>query len=519
MQNTNDKLITLGELNTEKYLSSDVAVKKCEELRDSNKKIVLAYGHFDFFHIGHMRFLELAKQEGDILIVCISPDKDLGSEFDETARLQAISIVPSVDYVMVNLFGDIEQLLKNVSPSIYVKGNEFNLLKDPVRMKAFEIEKNACKKANVELVCVDYQGESSTDQINTFLSSFTDELQQYLTMFKQRNDLSQLKQVITNCEPLKVAVIGDTILDEYRYCQPLGTSSKDSILTVQHESSDVFAGGILAIANHVANFSNHVDLFTSVGQNTEEQTFINSQLSDKITKHFIPSNSNETLRKIKYIDQYSLQKIFGVYVMNAVNNNDEDDALYQQLKDTLNRYDVVIVADFGHGTISPKCRELISNESKFLALNTQANAGNKRIHTISRYKSANFISISESELRLDVRDFDADIRPICLESSKRMNTDYLVVTRGHKGSSIIEKSGKFFTIPAFKSNVVDRIGSGDAFLSITSLLASMNVSSEVMGVIGNAVGALAVGIVGNKDSVGRDDLMAYLDSLMNSSKA
>ena len=206
-KNTNDKLITL-ELNTEKYLSSDVAVKKCEELRDSNKKIVLAYGHFDFFHIGHMRFLELAKQEGDILIVCISPDKDLGSEFDETARLQSISIVPSVDYVMVNLFGDIEQLLKNVSPSIYVKGNEFNLLKDPVRINAFEIERNACKKANVELVCVDYQGESSTDQINTFLSSFTDELQQYLTMFKQRNDLSQLKQVITNCETLKVAVIG-----------------------------------------------------------------------------------------------------------------------------------------------------------------------------------------------------------------------------------------------------------------------------------------------------------------------
>ena len=69
-------------------------------------------------------------------------------------------------------------------------------------------------------------------------------------------------------------------------------------------------------------------------------------------------------------------------------------------------------------------------------------------------------------------------------------------------------------IPAFASNVVDRIGAGDAFLSITSLCAAQDAPLEVLGFIGNVVGAQAVATVGNKASIERIPLSRHIEHLL-----
>ena len=85
---------------------------------------------------------------------------------------------------------------------------------------------------------------------------------------------------------LNVLVIGDTILDEYRYCDVIGKSSKDPALAVKYQSHDLFAGGVLAVANHVANFANKVRLVTVLGDHDSHEKFIRSQLHPdcRITK-------------------------------------------------------------------------------------------------------------------------------------------------------------------------------------------------------------------------------------------
>jgi hypothetical protein len=59
---------------------------------------------------------------------------------------------------------------------------------------------------------------------------------------------------------LKVLVIGETILDDYVYCEAMGKSSKEPILALQYRSEEKHAGGSLAIANHLAEFCGTVDL-------------------------------------------------------------------------------------------------------------------------------------------------------------------------------------------------------------------------------------------------------------------
>ena len=65
---------------------------------------------------------------------------------------------------------------------------------------------------------------------------------------------------LANGRSLRVLVVGEAIVDEYRYCETLGKSGKEPILATRYLHSETFAGGILAVANHVAAICDRVSL-------------------------------------------------------------------------------------------------------------------------------------------------------------------------------------------------------------------------------------------------------------------
>ena len=90
----------------------------------------------------------------------------------------------------------------------------------------------------------------------------------------------------------------------------------------------------------------------------------------------------------------------------------------------------------------------------------------------------------------------------------------ITVTRGHHGSTTWNRGGVMATIPILSRQVIDTIGAGDAYLSITAPCVAAGFSPELVGFIGNAVGALAVRIVGNKTSVAPEGLFEFIHVLM-----
>lgn len=60
-----------------KVLSVEQAIEKSKELREQGKRIVLAGGCFDILHIGHIRFLEKAKEQGDVLFLLLEADETI----------------------------------------------------------------------------------------------------------------------------------------------------------------------------------------------------------------------------------------------------------------------------------------------------------------------------------------------------------------------------------------------------------------------------------------------------------
>jgi len=90
----------------------------------------------------------------------------------------------------------------------------------------------------------------------------------------------------------------------------------------------------------------------------------------------------------------------------------------------------------------------------------------------------------------------------------------VVITGGHRGSFAYSKEEGLIKIPVFSEDIVDRIGAGDAYFSITSPCVAKGYPMELVGFIGNAVGALAVKIIGNKKSIEPEALYKFVNTLL-----
>jgi bifunctional ADP-heptose synthase (sugar kinase/adenylyltransferase) len=375
---------------------------------------------------------------GDMLVVTVTPDLfvDKGPyrpAFPENLRAEAVASLKTVDYVAVNTWETAEETLQLLKPDIYVKGSEFKNVEDDKTGK-IQREKDVADRIGTRVAFTNDIVFSSSHLINRHLSNLPREIDEYMGLFRARHSLSEIQDLLARTADLNVLVIGDTILDEYVYCDPLGKSTKDPVLTVKYQSRDLFAGGVLAVANHVANFAGKVTLATVIGEKDSHLDFIRSQLRKNITLRFEVQDGGPTLIKRRYVDGYSFNKMFEVYVMDDSGLNEaKESAMCRWLEENLKDFDLVIASDFGHGAISESMVSLLSRKAPYLAVNTQSNSGNRGFHTITRYPRADYVCIADHEIRLEMRNKNGPVEPMMAELSKKMGTRQFVVTRGRMG--------------------------------------------------------------------------------------
>ena len=107
------------------------------------QKIVFANGCFDTLHVGHIRYLEGARREGDILVVGINDDSSVGGVkgrgrpvLDESARALLVAALRSVDYVVLFSEPTVEALLEELRPDVHAKGTDYSAETVPERATA-----------------------------------------------------------------------------------------------------------------------------------------------------------------------------------------------------------------------------------------------------------------------------------------------------------------------------------------------------------------------------------------------
>jgi rfaE bifunctional protein nucleotidyltransferase chain/domain len=491
-------------------------------LKKGGKKIVHCHGVFDLLHPGHLKHFEAAKKFGDVLIVTITDDKHVNKGpgrpiFNETLRAETLAAIQLIDYVAINYNQLAISALEIIQPDFYVKGQEYKNAADDITGGIID-EKNKVEQYGGKLAFTEEIQFSSTKLINRNIDFASDELKSYLELIRQKTSFEKLKSDFDTIAQMKVLVIGDIILDEYTFVDPLGKASKSATITAKKYNSEMYAGGVLAVANHIANFTKKVKLISTYGNNfgKDHLNFIKSKLNPNIEFQGILTEDRPTVLKRRYVDKTFKNKLFElIEIEDAPLSGDIQRQITQKLSEVKDSYDLIVVADFGHGLINDNIVDHLIKTGLFLSVNTQTNSANQGFNLLTKYPKCDFFSIDENESRLAAHDKYSQMSILVRQLLNRTSAKTAAVTLGTKGSLVTKVDSDYIAIaPVLSDEVVDTIGAGDAYLSITSLMAKNGNSPDEIAFVGNAVGAMAVRILGNKSYIEKVPLLKYLKTLL-----
>lgn len=119
-------------------------LKRLEDLPAllKEKKVVLANGCFDILHVGHLRYLQGARELGDVLVVAINSDSSMraikdegGPILDQAERVALVSALSCVDYVVIFDESDVSCVLDVLRPAVHAKGADYTEQTVPERDK------------------------------------------------------------------------------------------------------------------------------------------------------------------------------------------------------------------------------------------------------------------------------------------------------------------------------------------------------------------------------------------------
>lgn len=252
-----------------------------------------------------------------------------------------------------------------------------------------------------------------------------------------------LESVIEKFRILKVAVVGETITDEFIPVRYQGQSMKSfcPVFELVEGEKQRQLGGASAIARHLEGFVARVEVF---------------------------SNDSKDIVKTRFIDPSSGQKHLEFNHFNPKN--------FQSVSIDTNDYDVVIVADFGHGF----CNNLEINDGFHLMC--QTNSHNFGFNRLSKWKDKKkksiCVDLREASLQINHR-IDACTDELLTELyNYELNTQDLFVTLG-KAGSVYTNGAVVDRHSSFPTQIVDTIGAGDAFFGFAALCSALNLESKL----------------------------------------
>ena len=120
-------------MNILNIVSIDELSKIVSLHKNEGKSIIFTNGCFDIIHVGHVRYLKEAKSKGDILILAVNGDQSIKRLKGKSRpinrleyRLEVLSGLSSIDYLISFDEDTPEELLKIIKPDILVKGGDYS---------------------------------------------------------------------------------------------------------------------------------------------------------------------------------------------------------------------------------------------------------------------------------------------------------------------------------------------------------------------------------------------------------
>ncbi len=496
-----------------KILELDAFIHRGTALRAQGRILGLCHGVFDLLHPGHVAHLQEAAAQVDHLFVTLTDDPyvDKGPDrpaFPADLRAEQLAALACVDAVAVNPAATAVDLIARLRPHLFIKGGEFREGEDVTGH--LQREREAVEACGGRIHFTGGPVFSSSALLNRHLPTHPPGLEPWLEALREAPGLDGLLAALEDLAGLRVLVVGETIIDEYRHCSPLGQAGKSALVAMREERVERHAGGACALANHLAGCGVATTLATVLGE--EAETLVAAQLNSAVECVTWPAAGHRGISKRRYLDAAG-HKLFEVYVGNEARAADPD-GFAAWLEGEAPGFDLVVAADFGHGLIGPRLARGLPRWARLFAATAQVNAGNRGYHFITRYPRADFVALNEAELRLALREPEVPLDELMRTLTRHLDCRCLAVTRGAKGLHFLSGDAAPGDLPALTRRASDPVGAGDALLALSAAGFAVGLDALPALFMGAAAAALAVQETGNRRPVDKGRLAKYLTSLL-----
>lgn len=458
-------------------------------------RIAFVSGNFNILHPGHLRLLKFASDLADILVVGVTPDSTQGVTVPGEMRIESVRALTIVRHAVM-LEGDVAGFISRLKPDFVVKGKEFASQHNPEAAVVSQYGgKLVFSSGNVQFASTELLRKEFVDSAPPLLRSADG--------FPERHGLGagDLRTLIDKMARMRVVVVGDTIVDEYITCDPLGMSQEDPTIVVSPLATSTFVGGAGVVAAHARNLGADVHFLTVLGVD-ETAHFAEANIrSYGIELHALRDETRPTTRKQRY---RALNK-----TLIRVNHLRQH-AISQQLSEQLlNRIaavlpsaDLLMFSDFNYGCLPQdlvnKVTAMAREYGVMMAADSQASS---QVSDISRFKGTALVTPTEREARLALRDMDSGLTVVAIALREAASAENVIITLGEDGVLVHARDsrGEYITdrLPALNSAPKDVAGAGDSLFAATSMGLCASGNIWLSSYLGEVVAAIQVSGVGN----------------------
>jgi len=492
------KIVTLEELR-----------RAVQEARSAGMTIVQCHGCFDVVHPGHVRYLQFARRQGDLLIVSLTGDAaiDKGEQrpyVPQELRAENLAALEFVDLVYIDPNPTAAAVLELVRPDIYVKGAEYEHNTDP----RFLEERRTVERYGGKVIFSSGQVVFSSSKIIESMPRGSELEQQRLGLVCQRHQINRkrLTDILEAFCGRRVVVVGDTVLDRYVFCDATGVASESPMMSLTKLQEHAYFSGAAVVARHLAGLGAEPFLLSSCGRD-EASDQLRAHLAEaRIAFELIAHRPSLVERTRFVVDETKL------FCLEAAETSPLDSQAERQAAEILlsqaRTAEAVIFCDWGYGMLTGRLlgRTLgrLRGGSCMIAADVGAPQGN-----LLAFKGARLLCPSERSVRAALHDFEQGLSMVTWRLLHQTDADEALVTLGKRGlvafarPSQDRRSGAWHGrlrsehLPSFASYPVDRLGCGEAFLAVSALARTVGASLMQAAYLGNAAAAIELAHLGN----------------------
>lgn len=474
----------------------DDVLEQVENWRDDRQSIVMIYGDFNILHPGHFRLIRFAKEQGDKLIVGVfSKTYSKSAYLPDDERSNALAALNLIDGVVI-VKHSLEEALRAIRPHHVVKGKEWRHKNNP--------EETLLGRLGCHLIFS--SGERFTDSLPMMLKEHQQPnwLSPSLAkpfIHRHQLHLADILSLLKHFQKLRVAILGDIIVDTYQDCSPIGMSREDPTLVVMPQSLSRFLGGAGIVAAHAHSLGAKVDLYSVVGSDEPAQFTREKLKSYGVGAFLLCDGIRPTTVKLRY-------RASGKTLLR-VNNFQEQDIsseLQREFEDVfashIENYDVVIFSDFSYGFLSPSVIHYVCQQCQMHDIPYVADSqSSSQVGDLNKFKHLLLATPTEHEARLATKNSQDGLVCIAERLIEQIDIQHLLITLGAEG--VLIKNGtpcgefEYDELPALNTNLSDPSGAGDAMLVATTMALICGANLWQSSFLGSIAAACQVGRVGN----------------------